>query len=457
MTNPAGHTNDDVTAKAGPDAPRRGQNLAYVPALDGVRAVAIIVILGYHGGVYLTTGGFYSLDTFFALSGFLITSLLIAEWRTSATVRLKAFWARRARRLLPALLLMLLGVAAFAAFAVPRGTYPTLRTDSLSALFYFANWHFIAAGSNYFNQTALTSPLTHTWSLAVEEQFYLVWPLIFLFVMKRWRSLRVLLAVCVAGALASAVEMALLYSPGDVNRVYYGTDTRAQSLLIGAALAAALAMWAQRRGVVGDSKAAPSAGPLVMAAGLPLAPRTVPGRIAVLFVGLAGVVRELLVVDPRLLQRRRRLPGRLPPGRAGHGVRALQRGLLPGSPLAWLLSVRPLRFIGRISYGLYLWHFPLFIYIDNARTGLEGFRLFALRVAATLVIAVASFYLVERPIRQGTLLSGWRAWAVTPISVAATRCAAVGHRRACGGGGPAPAGRGRRPGRPSSPGRGSRS
>ncbi len=113
MTNPAGHTNDDVTAKAGPDAPRRGQNLAYVPALDGVRAVAIIVILGYHGGVYLTTGGFYSLDTFFALSGFLITSLLIAEWRTSATVRLKAFWARRARRLLPALLLMLLGVAAW--------------------------------------------------------------------------------------------------------------------------------------------------------------------------------------------------------------------------------------------------------------------------------------------------------------------------------------------------------
>ncbi len=423
MTNPAGHTNDDVTAKAGPDAPRRGQNLAYVPALDGVRAVAIIVILGYHGGVYLTTGGFYSLDAFFALSGFLITSLLIAEWRTSATVRLKAFWARRARRLLPALLLMLLGVAAFAAFAVPRGTYPTLRTDSLSALFYFANWHFIAAGSNYFNQTALTSPLTHTWSLAVEEQFYLVWPLIFLFVMERWRSLRVLLAVCVAGALASAVEMALLYSPGDVNRVYYGTDTRAQSLLIGAALAAALAMWAQRRGVVGDSKAAPSAGPLGHGAGSPLAPRTVPGRIAVLFVGLAGVVGSFLLWT-------RVSYNDAVAYRGGFLLAALATVCVlfsvvcsPGSPLAWLLSVRPLRFIGRISYGLYLWHFPLFIYIDNARTGLEGFRLFALRVAATLVIAVASFYLVERPIRQGTLLSGWRAWAVTPISVAATTAA----------------------------------
>ena len=160
----------------GPDAPRRGQTLAYVPALDGIRGVAIIVIMGYHGGVFLTSGGFYSLDTFFALSGFLITSLLVAEWQRTGTVRLAAFWARRARRLLPALLLMLLGVAAYAAFLVPAGTYPTLRGDGFSALFYFANWHFIAVGSNYFDQTALTSPLTHTWSLAVEEQFYLVWP-----------------------------------------------------------------------------------------------------------------------------------------------------------------------------------------------------------------------------------------------------------------------------------------
>ncbi|MDR3648667.1 MAG: acyltransferase, partial [Acidimicrobiales bacterium] len=195
-----------------PDAPRQAPNLSYIPALDGIRGVAIIVIMGYHGGVFLTSGGFYSLDTFFALSGFLITSLLISEWQRSSTIRLGRFWARRARRLLPALLVMLLGIAVFAAFLVPAGTYPTLRGDAFSALFYFANWHFIANGSNYFNQTALTSPLTHTWSLAVEEQFYLVWPLIVLGLFRLWKSTRALLVVCIAGALASAIEMAIRYS-----------------------------------------------------------------------------------------------------------------------------------------------------------------------------------------------------------------------------------------------------
>ena len=209
-----------------PDAPHQGPSLSYIPALDGIRGVAIVVIMGYHSGVLLTSGGFYSLDMFFTLSGFLITSLLISEWQRTSTIRLWRFWARRARRLLPALLVMLLGVAIFAAFLVPAGTYPTLRGDAFSALFYFANWHFIAAGSNYFNQSELTSPLTHTWSLAVEEQFYLVWPLVVLGLLALWKNLRVLLVVCLAGALASAIEMAVLYNPGDVDRLYYGTDTR---------------------------------------------------------------------------------------------------------------------------------------------------------------------------------------------------------------------------------------
>ena len=138
---------------------------------------------------------------------------MIVEWRKRGTVKLGAFWARRARRLLPALLVMLLGVAVIYGIFVPAGTYPTLRGDALSALFYVANWHYIAAGSDYFHMTALTSPLIHTWSLAVEEQFYLVWPLVFLGVMKLTHSLRVLLVVAVVGALASALEMALLYNP----------------------------------------------------------------------------------------------------------------------------------------------------------------------------------------------------------------------------------------------------
>ena len=130
---------------------------------------------------------------------------------------------------------------------VPAGTYPTLRGDALSALFYFANWHYIISGSNYFHMTGLTSPLIHTWSLAVEEQFYLVWPLVFLATFKIFGSLRALLVVTVTGAIASALEMAFLFNPTDINRLYFGTDTHAQSVLIGATLAIGLRMWAERK------------------------------------------------------------------------------------------------------------------------------------------------------------------------------------------------------------------
>ena len=235
-----------MAARVSPDAPRKGATLAYLPALDGIRGVAMLGIMGVHGGVYLTAGGFFFLDSFFALSGFLITSLLIVEWRKRDTIRLGAFWARRARRLLPALFVMLIGVSIIYGVFVPAGTYPTLRGDALSALFYVANWHFIVSGSNYFHMTGLTSPLIHTWSLAVEEQFYLVWPLVFLGVMKLTRWLRVLLVVAVTGALASATEMALLYNPTNINRLYFGTDTHAQSVLVGATLAVGLRLWSER-------------------------------------------------------------------------------------------------------------------------------------------------------------------------------------------------------------------
>jgi peptidoglycan/LPS O-acetylase OafA/YrhL len=237
-------------------------DLSYVPALDGVRGVAVLAIMGYHGGVFLTSGGFYSLDAFFALSGFLITSLLVAQWQQSGSIRLGRFWARRARRLLPALFVLLPAVLAYATWVAPPGMYPGLRGDSLSTLLYVANWHFIVTGSNYFAQTGATSPLLHTWSLAVEEQFYLVWPLIVLLILRSRLGLRILFGVCVGGAIASAVLMAILASPSTQNRVYYGTDTRAQSLLVDAALSVALTIAANRRrsagrggtGPVGQSK-----------------------------------------------------------------------------------------------------------------------------------------------------------------------------------------------------------
>ena len=238
----------DLAPQPDPDAPHEDPSLSYIPALDGIRALAVLGVMAFHSGIPFLPAGFLGVDTFFVLSGFLITSLLIGEWRRRTTIRLGAFWARRARRLLPALLLVLLFVACYAAFVVPRGTYPDLRLDALSTLFYVANWHYILIGSNYFVQTGPVSLLTHTWSLAIEEQFYLVWPLVVLGVMHFTRSLRVLLAVCVVGALASAAEMALLYHPGmNLTRLYYGTDTHAQCMLVGASLAVSLAIFAERR------------------------------------------------------------------------------------------------------------------------------------------------------------------------------------------------------------------
>jgi peptidoglycan/LPS O-acetylase OafA/YrhL len=387
-----------MAAGVSPDAPRKGATLAYLPALDGIRGVAMLGILGVHAGVYLTAGGFFLLDSFFALSGFLITSLLIVEWHRKGTIKLGAFWARRARRLLPALLVMLIGVAIIYGVFVPAGTYPTLRGDALSALFYIANWHAIAAGSNYFHMTGLTSPLIHTWSLAVEEQFYLVWPLVFLGVLKLTRSLWALLVVAVTGALASAMEMALLYNPTNINRLYFGTDTHAQSILVGATLAIGLRLWAERRrkGDEQDWQA-----------------RTPRARLALTAIGalglvVSGVLCATVHSDDAFAYR----GGFLIAALAACAV-LLSVSCAQFSPVARLLSFRPFTFLGRISYGTYLWHFPLFTFINEERTGLSGWPLFVVRVIPTIGVATLSFFLVERPIRQGTFFTRFRVQVFT--------------------------------------------
>ena len=418
---------------ADPDAPHDQPNLSYIPALDGIRAFAVLGVMAFHGGIPWLAGGYLGVDAFFVLSGFLITSLLLNEWQRIRTIRLGAFWARRARRLLPALLLVLLFVACYAAFVVPAGTYPGLRLDSLSTLFYVANWHFILVGSNYFNQTGLPSPLTHTWSLAIEEQFYLVWPLVVLGLLKLTRNLRVLLVVSVLGALASATEMALLYHPGtDTTRLYYGTDTHAQCLLVGASLAVSLALLARERARRAAEDVA--AARAVHRRGAHLRPpggdpgwaaTTVVGRVVLTVVGFAGVAGLAvmwwrLTGGSSLLYRGGFLLASVATAAVLVSVVCAQR-----SPLARLLSVTPLRYLGRISYSLYLWHYPLFIWINGTRTGLTGYPLFVVRAAATVAVATVSFYAVERPIRQGTFFRQWRAWVVTPVAVAVTVVALV--------------------------------
>jgi peptidoglycan/LPS O-acetylase OafA/YrhL len=215
--------------------------LDYQPALDGIRALAVAAVLAYHAGLPWARGGFLGVDAFFVLSGYLITGLLLIEHRSRGRIDLAAFWARRARRLLPALFLMLCGVAAYAlVFAEPE-EIAGLRADGLATIGYVANWRPVFAGESYFEQFAVPSALRHTWSLAIEEQWYLIWPplLLSLLCLRRVRGLLLIAPlIMVAG---SVLLMAGLHDPSDPSRVYFGTDTRAQSLLVGAFLAVLLA------------------------------------------------------------------------------------------------------------------------------------------------------------------------------------------------------------------------
>jgi peptidoglycan/LPS O-acetylase OafA/YrhL len=390
--------------------------LNYLPALDGVRAFAVIAVMMFHGGIPRMDGGFMGVDAFFVLSGFLITSLLIGEWRQTLTIKLGAFWARRARRLLPALLLMLLFVAFFAAVIVPKGTYGALRLDALSTLLYVSNWHFILINSNYFAENSATaSPLLHTWSLAVEEQFYLIWPLVVLGVMHFTRSLKALFVLCVAAAIGSAVWMYVVYDGGlNTNRAYLATDTRSQCLFIGCAIAVGLVLLAQR----GHEQGRLAKGDLWRPA----------SNAGLAVCGALGIVGAIGAVSIWLLTTSLSSF----PYSGGFFLIGLSVGAVivaavaaPRSIVPRFLALAPIRYVGRISYGLYIWHWPLFIWLNHQRVGLYGWQLFVVRAAVTFAVSVASFHLVERPIRMGTFVSQWRAWLVVPAGVGAVIVALI--------------------------------
>ncbi|HKS99905.1 MAG TPA: acyltransferase, partial [Rugosimonospora sp.] len=353
------------------ERPGAGRVYRYQPALDGVRALAVTAVVLFHAGVTQLPGGFLGVDAFFVLSGFLITSLLLAEQLRDGRIRLAGFWARRARRLLPALLLVLICVVIAGRYLLPPDEVGLLRGDALAALGYVANWRMIYRGSDYFTQTAAPSPLQHTWSLGIEEQFYVVWPLIVVGVLALARQRRLpLLAVALGGAAASAVTAVLWYRPDDVNRAYFGTDSRAQALLIGCALAILCARpgtsTQPRHRVLGALA-------LAGAGGTAWFWTHASGTAGWLYHG--GLTAVALAVAAVL----------------AHAVRS------PRGPTARVLALPPLVWLGRISYGVYLWHWPLFQFVDRERTGLAGVPLLGLRVALTLGVATASYHLVERP------------------------------------------------------------
>ena len=379
-----------------------------MPGIDGLRALAVAAVFLYHADSSWLPGGFLGVDVFFVISGYLITSLLLAELDKTGRVALLRFWAGRARRLLPALFL-LLAVCLIVGATVERGRLVGLRGDALSAIFYYANWHFVFGHESYFAQFGRPGLLRHLWSLAVEEQFYLLWPPLFLVVMRAGR--RVLAPALIAlAALASTALMWKLYHPGtDTSRIFYGTDTRAAPLLIGVLLAY---LWRPSSLPSGHRQRARD-------------PRWI-GPASVL--GLAAVIYMFATVhdyDQRLYQ-------------GGFLVLALATAVLlativhPASTLGRLLASRVPRWIGERSYGIYLWHWPILVFTrPGVDVHLARGILIPAQAAATVIVAAVSYRFVEQPIRAGALQAlrprkpRWLTQPHTPVAVAAAGAAVL--------------------------------
>jgi peptidoglycan/LPS O-acetylase OafA/YrhL/lysophospholipase L1-like esterase len=365
--------------------------IEHVSALDGARGLAVSGVLLFHGGHL--KGGYLGVDLFFTLSGFLITSLLLAEASRTGSVGLGGFWARRARRLLPALAVLMVGVALYSvAFAKPS-ELAQIRGDAFATLGYVANWHQIFASQSYFALFSAPSPLNHTWSLAIEEQFYVIWPLLFVALLARFRRVapRAVLVTSLVLAGVSSVLMIVLYDPANTNRAYLGTDTRAAAILFGAALAA----WFAIHGPV----------------------RSRIARVAVETAGLGGAV-VLAVAWTRLDGQSATLyrGGFVLCGLAATAVLAAAVHPRPGV-LSRALSFRPFCALGLISYGVYLYHWPIDIVLDEQRVGLSGWPLFAVQTAVTLAIAIASYLIVEQPIRHGKPTAARVRWLTPAVAI----------------------------------------
>src|SRR6266542_4669771 len=359
------------------------KRLSYLPGLDGLRALAVMAVLLFHAGQRWIPGGFLGVDVFFVISGYLITCVLLENRERTGSVGLKQFWFRRARRLLPALFALLLGTLAVSVLFYPDEV-AKLRGDTLAALGYLTNWYFILDHQSYFDEVGRPSLVRHLWSLAIEEQFYLVWPVVLALLVGRLRAGGMFLFL-VGAAAASSVLMAVLWNPeAGPTRVYYGSDTRAAGLLIGAALAFVWAPWKLRQS------------------------RARAYTVALNFGGLIALV-GLIYLHVELDQYRSFLY------HGGFALVSLSTAVViavavhPSAHLGRLLGLPPLRWLGTRSYAVYLWHWPVFMLTrPGLDVSIDGWELLALRLGITLLLAEISYRLVERPVRSGALGRGWR-------------------------------------------------
>jgi peptidoglycan/LPS O-acetylase OafA/YrhL len=357
---------------------------ARLSGLDGLRAIAVAAVVLFHADFYWARGGYLGVDLFFVISGFLITGLLAREVDATGRIKLADFYWRRAKRLLPASWLMMMGVVVTAAI-IARDALPHLRTDTLASLLYLTNWELLHSNTSYFEATGRPPLLQHLWSLAIEEQFYIVWAPLALLVLPRIGR-RALAFIALALGMASAAWMAMLAhkmgypEQGDPSRLYFGTDTHGFALLLGAALG----LWWQPN----QKNLAP--GPLTRAGGVLL------GLMALASMGalfaLLGEETPTLYPWGFLLA-------------AAASLTLVAVATHPGLVFGRWLDALPLRWIGERSYGIYLWHWPVFMLTRPGidLRGLDANSVFALRIAVTLVIAALSYRFVETPIRHGAI------------------------------------------------------
>jgi peptidoglycan/LPS O-acetylase OafA/YrhL len=353
---------------------RERPSLGHVRALDGLGGVAVLLVLLFHLNVFGFGSGYLGVDVFFVLSGFLITSLLLAEAHRTGRIAVVTFWARRVRRLMPALVILLFVVAMVTARTATFSQRASMRGDLLSTTTYMANWHFITA-SGYFRNTGTTSPLQHTWSLAIEEQFYLVWPLLLALLIPIVRRPRLTAGTVAAiGVVLSGVVLALLWSGEGVDRAYMGTDARIFEPLVGALGAVLVAGPRAAERIERFGTPLVTIGSLGLIAGLSV----IRAESPVYFLG-GGVVISIFTV---ML---------IAPLWVGKG------GAL-GRVFAW----RPLAWLGVVSYGVYLWHWPLLTWLGFGEArGADAVLRGSLAVVLTVGVAALSYYAIERPIRIG--------------------------------------------------------
>lgn len=384
-----------------------GKPIRYILGLDGLRAIAVLAVIAYHLEFNWAPGGFLGVTIFFVLSGYLITNLLLIEWEFTNRIDLKDFWIKRARRLLPAMFSMLFIITAWVTL-FDRSFLPKLQEDFLASIFYVNNWWYIFQDLSYFEMmSGAPSLLTHFWSLAVEEQFYIIWPVLICCGLVYKISKKQFLVLTMLVACLSALLMVALYNPAiDPSRIYYGTDTRAFSLLIGASLAF---LWPSHK----LSQTVPKA-----------------ARIAMDCIGGISLI-TLLFCMVYLNQYDRFIY------QGGMFFISLVTAVLiavlvhPSSHLASILHLKPLVWIGMRSYGIYLWHYPVILLTKPAiDTGDMNLWRVAFQLILTVILAALSYKYIENPIRRGAIgrflkhvrEKKWRFKQVTPTKWIAIAC-----------------------------------